>query len=268
MRQFFFIAFLCCASALAATAQDSDLVTLETASESRGWEAVGRLDIQGKGFCTAALIDVHLILTAAHCIHDARGRKIDAERFTFSAGLRNGRAEATRDIISLTAHPDYVHQGSTAETSVVATDIAVLRLDRPIRRARLQPYPVASEPRPGDEVGVVSYARGRAELPSLQQVCDVMGEQQGVVIMSCDVDYGASGSPVFMVRNGRTSIVSVVSAMTELAGQKVSLGTSLGAPLRALLAHYNGAGPARPGGTQRLISTGQRNDTGAKFVRP
>lgn len=249
-------------------AQESDLVTLETGADGRGWEGVGRLDIQGKGFCTAALIDVHLILTAAHCIYDDLGRLIDPSRFTFSAALRNGRAEATRGIQSLTAHPDYVHEGRTAITDTVAVDIAVLRLDQPIRRARVQPFPIADRPSVGDEIGIVSYGRGRAEAPSLQEVCSVMGQQEGVVVMNCDVDYGSSGSPVFMVKNGRTSIVSVVSAMTEWNGEKVSLGTSLGAPLRALLAHYNGAGPARPGGTQRLITMGERNETGAKFVRP
>jgi len=44
-------------AALPATAQDSGLRTLETFDAVRGWEGVGRLDIAGKGFCTAALID-------------------------------------------------------------------------------------------------------------------------------------------------------------------------------------------------------------------
>jgi len=250
MRHLLISLILMISTIQAATAQDTPLVTLETGADGRGWEGVGRLDIQGKGFCTAALIDVHLILTAAQ------------------AALRNGRAEATRGIQSLTAHPDYIHDGPTALTNTVAVDIAVLRLDQPIRRARVQPFPIADRPTVGDEIGVVSYGRGRAEAPSLQQVCSVMGQQTGVVIMNCDVDFGSSGSPVFMVKDGKTSIVSVVSAMTDWNGEKVSLGTSLGAPLRALLAHYNGAGPARPGGTQRLISMGERNDTGAKFVRP
>ena len=268
MRHLLISLCLLIGAAQSVSAQDTPLVTLETGADGRGWEGVGRLDIDGQGFCTAALIDVHLILTAAHCIYDDAGRLIEAEQFTFSAGLRNGRAEATRRIQSLTAHPDYVHDGPTALTNTVANDIAVLRLDQPIRRARVQPFPIADSPNVGDEIGVVSYGRGRAEVPSLQQVCSVRGEQAGVVIMNCDVDFGSSGAPVFMVKDGKTSIVSVISAMTEWDSEKVSLGTSLGAPLRALLAHYNGAGPARPGGAQRVITMGERNDTGAKFVRP
>lgn len=251
-----------------ATAQDSDLITLETGAAMRGWESVGRLDIRGNGFCTAALIREDMILTAAHCVHGSNGEIIDAENFTFHAGLRAGRAEASRGVARLIAHPDYHHGGNNVAADVVAMDIAVLKLDRPIRLPRLQPYPVAERPRPGDQVGVVSYARHRANAASLQEVCAVRGQQQGVVVMSCDADFGASGSPVFTLENGRARIVSVVSAKAELNGDAVSLGTSLAEPLQRLLRHFDGVGPAQPGGTQRVMRIGERNNTGAKFVRP
>lgn len=258
-------------SGLGAFAQDAEetpLVTLETGDALRGWEGVGRLDIQGKGFCTAALIRESLILTAAHCVYGSDGKLIDTDRFQFNAGLRYGRAEATRSIKSLVPHPEYQHEGDLARNEEVAVDIAVLQLDQPIRRSRIQPFRIASRPATGDQVGIVSYGRGRSETPSLQEVCSVTGQHLGVVLMNCDVDYGSSGSPVFMVRDGQPMIVSVVSAMAHVGGSKVSLGTSLQEPLQQLLAHYSTIGPARPGGTQRIITLGERNDTGAKFTRP
>ena len=145
-------------------------------------------------------------------------------------------------------------------------DIAVLELDRPIRMTRIQPYQIAQRPLTGDEVGVVSYGRGREDAPSLQEVCRVLGRQTGVVVMTCDVAFGSSGAPVFTVINGETRIASVVSAMAHVNGEKVSLGTSLAGPLNALMAHFATLGPAQPGGTQRLITGGERNDTGAKFI--
>ncbi|MFU8882009.1 MAG: S1 family peptidase, partial [Rhodobacterales bacterium] len=39
-----------------ASAQDTRLTRLDTGDQTRGWEAVGRLDIDGRGFCTGALI--------------------------------------------------------------------------------------------------------------------------------------------------------------------------------------------------------------------
>ncbi|MDG1069030.1 MAG: trypsin-like serine protease [Sulfitobacter sp.] len=49
-----------------AVAQDASLKRLNNGDEAKAWEAVGRLDIDGKGFCTGALIAPKLVLTAAH----------------------------------------------------------------------------------------------------------------------------------------------------------------------------------------------------------
>lgn len=263
-----FAAFLTICSALTAQAQESGLVTLETRQDSQGWEAVGRLDIRGKGFCTASLIRDRLILTAAHCLYDRDGSLISPNRFSFQAGLRDGQAQALRQVTRAVAHPNYLHTGAASNAGEVALDIAVLELARPIRNTRMRPYRIAQRPIAGDQVGVVSYARGRENAASLQQVCDVLGRQTGVIVMTCDVEYGSSGSPVFMVDQGETRIASVVSAMAHVNGQKVALGTSLEGPLNALLSHFAALGPARPGGTHRLIDVKERNDTGAKFVRP
>lgn len=266
MRRLLISALILAASAL--QAQETGLVTLETRQDSRGWEAVGRLDIRGKGFCTAALIRERLILTAAHCIYDTDGHPVAPDRFEFLAGLRDGRPQATRSVSRAIAHPAYNYGGDASDASEVAMDIAVLELDRPIRTTRIRPFLIASRPITGDAVGVVSYGRGREDDASLQEVCNVLGRQTGVIVMTCEVEYGSSGSPVFMVQNGETRIASVVSAMALVNGQKVSLGTSLAGPLNTLLAHFATLGPARPGGTQRLINSEERNDTGAKFVRP
>ncbi len=170
MRQFLVSLILVLAGTLCVSAQESDLITLETRQDSQGWEAVGRLDITGKGFCTAALIRDRLILTAAHCLYDRDGNLIPPDRFEFRAGLRDGRASATRNITRAIAHPNYQHNGEATRPSEVAMDIAVLELDRPIREVRIRPYLIAQQPLTGDEVGVVSYGRGREEAPSLQEV--------------------------------------------------------------------------------------------------
>ena len=118
----FFLIFLLFATP--SWAQDSRLLSLQTGHASKGWEAVGRLDISGKGFCTAALISDQMILTAAHCLFDDTGEPISTDRFVFEAGLRNGRAEASRGITKALAHPGYQHLGSNRNTAEIATDIA------------------------------------------------------------------------------------------------------------------------------------------------
>ncbi len=256
------------ATASHATAQDSDLRTLDTGEASRGWEAVGRLDIDRSGFCTASLISETMILTAAHCIFDDSGARIPAAKFTFLAGLRDGRAAATRAIIRATPHPAYKHRGDRARDDTVSVDMAVLELDRPVRLPSLTPYPVGPPPARGTEVAVVSYARERANAASLQKTCHVLDQTGGVVMMTCAADFGASGAPVFWVVDGVPRIVSVVSAKGTALGEAVSLAVTVAGTLDAVLvAHRNGQAPVITEGP-RFTSSGTRNNTGAKFVRP
>lgn len=255
------------------------LTALRTAYEVHGWEAVGRLDIGYGGMCTGAMISPRLVLTAAHCIFDSRnGQRIDPATIRFNAGWRNGRASATRSVRRALVHPDYVFTGPDGDIEV-SHDIALLELNDDIRLANIRPFDVGARPRKGQQVEVVSYAFDRAETPSLEEACFVLARQQGALVLSCDVDFGSSGAPIFADFDGELRIVSVVSAKAEVRGRRVSLGTNLEKPLSELMAMLaNGSGEAgaqapaarsvsanAPGVLNRpRVLTGG----GAKFLRP
>lgn len=272
MRVFGWIAAvgLACAAA-ASLADDAGLKQLDTMEAARGWEAVGRLNLGGKGFCTGALIAPDLVLTAAHCMYDkTTGARVDHTDVQFLAGWRNGRASAYRNVRRAVVHPGYEFGGGVSAERV-RNDLALLELEQPIRTSSVTPFETANRPHRGDEVGVVSYAKDRADAPSLEEVCGVMARQQGVLIMSCSVDFGSSGAPIFSFASGAPRIVSVVSAKAELDGQKVALGTSLDEPLGVLkseLAAGKGYGLDPAPLTDRVRLGDSRNRTGAKFIRP
>ncbi len=251
----------------AAIAQDAVLRSLQSGVDASPWEAVGRLNIGGNSFCTGALIEPNLVLTAAHCLYSKdSGRQINHENVEFLAGWRNGRASAYRRVRRIAVHPEYTF-GEDVSSDRVRNDVALLELDHAIRNTTVKPFGTSARPGRGDRVGVVSYARDRSNAPSLQEVCEVLGQQEGVLITSCSVDFGSSGAPIFSFTGGRAKIVSVVSAKAEIDGQKVSLGTDLDAPLKHLKAELDRQEGHVPVASRVGIGDG-RGSSGAKFVKP
>lgn len=222
----------------AGAAADDGLEMLRTADDTRGWEAVGRLNFDEDGFCTAALVTSEVVITAAHCLFDRdTGARIPTERIEFQAGLRLGRAEAYRGIRRVVIHPQYDFAESD-RLDRVSVDLALLELDRPVRNGHVKPFRTQLRVRAGQTVQVVSYARDRADAPSRQKACTILTRDLDILVLSCDVDFGASGAPVFASFGDEVRLVSVISAKAEWEGQEVALAAAMEGELDVLIGEF------------------------------
>lgn len=267
---------LCClltavAASPALPQDNTGLDALDRRDQLFGWEAVGRLDIDGGGFCTGTLIATDLVLTAAHCVFGADGAPVDAARITFRAGLSDGQAIAESRVAATVTDPAY-HRAELITPDMIRRDVALLQLQTPIPAAVAAPFAVDL---PGSgQVSVVSYAEGREAVPSWQRACSVLAKGQGLLAVDCDVTFGSSGAPVLQMASGRGRIVSIISGGAhDEAGNPVTFGMELPEVVAGLKASLR-AGKAlsqtaaAPPRIRRIGAGDTSRNIGARFIKP
>jgi protease YdgD len=242
---------LCLIAALAAAlpaagpapALDLDRRRMLNAAESVPWRAVGRINTanaMGHSMCTGTLIAEDLVLTAAHCVIDRFSRRpYRPETVTFLAGWRLGQKVAESRAKAIAVHPDYNAAPKipgSQDLAGIGADLALIRLARPVPRAKAPFFPVAAAPEDGAALTLVSYRMDRPDALTRQEGCSIAGRDGPVLTLGCEVIFGASGSALFAERGGHMEVVAVLSAMGQKDGRGLAFAVAVEHTLEAVRA--------------------------------
>ena len=167
------------------------------------WSAVGKL-FNGTGVaCSGVVISHDAILTAAHCLYNARlGRFIPAKALHFLVGYRTGRYSSHARIASYQIGPGFEPR-SYDQTS--GSDWAVLivtkKLPGSIEPLKLRPNIVPS----GTKAVLVGYPQDRAFAMTADRDCEFREKRNAGLLLlhSCRSSFGYSGAPILVGTGGR-----------------------------------------------------------------
>lgn len=189
------------------------------------WRAIGRLQAGGSS-CTASLIGPSLLLTAAHCVFDARSRQFfPANNFSFKLAYAEGKFTAEARGKKLTVSPGY---DPVLNIGTMSKDWALLELDQAIGTPENILTMQRATPVAGDVAALGGYANDMIENLMADPECRVLGLMfdaagEPLVRHNCAATQGVSGAP-FLVRREDGWVVGgilVVGSANGIGGAAV-----------------------------------------------
>lgn|GEM_PF-5515604 len=178
--------------------------------------SIGRLKTSNGTYadaCTATLVARDLVLTNLHCVGTVAGAADQAHRISFQAGFGNGHSVASSIGVEVIGRFTRTERGISYER--YAGDWAIVRLKDPIGE-QVGWFDVAeTSPTAVTAVSLAGYSGDieSGEVMTRHAACSLRGKHVAIPVIShdCDMTSGASGSPLFRLRDGgqRPQIVAL-----------------------------------------------------------
>jgi protease YdgD len=195
------------------------------------WSSVGKIYNGTGSACTGSLVGPNKVLTAAHCIFNARTRRfIRPELIHFLLGYEGGRYRANVIIGHYEIGPGYdpaaVAKNLTSDWAVLTISTLVGEEFRPLELADAPLVKNAPVMLPG-------FAQDHAFVVTADTDCHIVGMYEGgsLIVSDCVALHGDSGAPMIGAdADGKFHVVGVQTAIAQIGGVSRSIAIAATSP--------------------------------------
>ncbi len=184
------------------------------------WSSIGKLFNEAGGACTGVIVARDKILTAAHCIYNARTQRfLPASSLHFMVGYRGGQAGLHARVVSYEIGAGY---DASRWFETMEADWAILTLTE-VLPDEIAPLRLRGAPSPsGTRAFIAGYPQDRAHLMTADMDCELSGgDETGRLFHTCRGIGGYSGAPILVGTSDDEVEVAGIHVATMRGGKRM-----------------------------------------------